>query len=93
MFFAQKPPNFFYKNGHSKRNAGYFGLISPDDHLHICFSDQQDFTGSTLVPYSLNFEVLCFLLAGGKKFCQNPGPAPNQSYSSVFINTPLDKIM
>ena len=32
---------------------GHFSRFSPDDHLDICFSDQQDFTESTLVLYIL----------------------------------------
>ena len=34
---------------------GHFPIISPDDHLDICFSDQQDFTESTLVLYILRY--------------------------------------
>ena len=30
-----------------------FSRFSPDDHLDTCFSDQQDFTESTLVLYVL----------------------------------------
>ena len=32
---------------------GHFLRFSPDDHLDTCFSDQQDFTESTLVLYIL----------------------------------------
>ena len=34
---------------------GHFPIFSPDDHLDICFSDQQDFTESTLVLYILRY--------------------------------------
>ena len=32
-------------------HIGQFFTFSPDDHLDICLSDQQDFTESTLVLY------------------------------------------
>ena len=34
---------------------GHFLRFSPDDHLDTCFSDQQDFTESTLVLYILRY--------------------------------------
>ena len=34
---------------------GHFSRFSPDNHLDICFSDQQDFTESTLVFYILKY--------------------------------------
>ena len=34
---------------------GHFSRFSPDDHLDTCFSDQQDFTESTLVLYILRY--------------------------------------
>ena len=37
---------------------GHFPIFSPDDHLDICFSDQQDFTESTLVLYILRYSYL-----------------------------------
>ena len=39
---------------------GHFSRFSSDDHLEICFSDQQDFTESTLVLYVMRYSVLCF---------------------------------
>ena len=34
---------------------GHFSRFSPDDHLDTCFSDQLDFTESTLVFYTLRY--------------------------------------
>ena len=54
---AQKSSNK-EKNGHSKCYVGHFGpflRFSPDDQLDICFSDQRDFTESTLVLYILKY--------------------------------------
>ena len=34
---------------------GHFSRFSPDDHLDICFSGQQNFTESTLLLYILRY--------------------------------------
>ena len=55
---------------------GHFSRFSPDDHLDTCFSDQQDFTESTLVLYIPRYSIIRL------NFFNPPGPEKCRKYNS-----------
>ena len=61
---------------------GHFFRFSPDDHLDTCFSDQQDFTESTLVLYILRYSY--FKAQYPEKQGKWPLYAPEWPYLVLF---------
>ena len=55
---------------------GHFLSFSLDDHLHTCFSDQQDFTEFTLVLYMPRYSVF------RPDLFNPPGPEKCQKYNT-----------
>ena len=61
---------------------GHFLRFSPDDHLDTCFSDQQDFTESTLMLYILRYSY--FKAQYPEKQGKWPLYAPEWPYLVLF---------
>ena len=61
---------------------GHFSRFSPDDHLDTCFSDQQDFTESTLMLYILRYSY--FKAQYPEKQGKWPLYAPEWPYLVLF---------